>query len=174
MDEVEITLRMPRALWEAAARLATRRGVPLEQMMRQTLSAELLRTKGALDVTPLAQVRGQLSDDFEKAASWAELQGRLMLKGYALRAGDEGVDLVRHPSGQRLCSASKLGQDVSALSRRFGSGFPGMRPQDPACAGLDRPKPDNRPDPVARWQTHSATRPVSDTGGAATRLVRHV
>ena len=174
MDEVEITLRMPRALWEAASRLATRRGVPMEQMMRQTLSAELLRTKGTLGVTPMAQLRGQLTGDFEKAASWAELQGRLMLKGYVLQDRKEGLCLYTHPDGRRLCEAIRLGIDADKLTRKFGQPFPSRARQqvsDSLRPHVERPQ---REELVAKWPGRDLAQPAPDGATEATRLVRHV
>lgn len=173
MDEIEITLRMPRALWEAASRLSARRGVPLEQMMRQTLSAELLRTKGTLEPTPLGHIRSQIVDDFEKAGSWAELQGRLMIKGFALREGQKGLDLRAHPGGQRLCPTAKLGFTLDRLVARFKSPFPGQTQRRMADSLLANKEPDRREHLLAKWQmqTSQATPTVPD---GTVRLARHV
>lgn len=175
MDEVQITLRMPRALWDAGSRLATRRGVPLEQMLRQMLSADLLRAKGTLAPPPIAQLRGQTSDDFDNAANWQELQGRLMVKGYAVRS--EGSDLVlySHPGGQRMCDLAKIGYTQEALENRFGSAFPNQTRRNLVDTMMSAKLDPRRGDPLAKWQRDTPeVDPTKRTDRGVHRLTRRI
>ncbi|MDU8910098.1 hypothetical protein [Aestuariicoccus sp. MJ-SS9] len=131
MDEITVSLRLPRALLEAAERLARDRDESLGRVLRQALSAEIMRanrnakTPNRADEQLLGPLRVLLASDFAEARSWNELQSRLAAKGYALREAGGGLALHSHPQGLRLCKGSELGQSYGTLMRRFGTPFPG-------------------------------------------------
>ena len=134
MDEINVSIRMPRALWEASLRLAAHKNVPFERMLRQVLSAELLRAKGTLAATAKTdkaegstRLRGMIGVDFEQAESWSDLLRRLHRRGYALREGEAGLELISFPAGQTICTSASLGFTLEALLERFGAVFPDAR-----------------------------------------------
>ncbi|CUH74758.1 hypothetical protein [Tropicibacter naphthalenivorans] len=115
MDEVVVTVRLPRALWDASRRLADHRGESVDAVMQRALELVL----HAPTAVPPA-----LSSEFESARSWQELQGRLMVKGFVLRDDAGTLVLLSHPEKLPLCDLAALGQDDRALTQRFGL-FPG-------------------------------------------------
>lgn len=127
MEETEITLRLPLALYDAASHLSARHGTTLNHLLQEALS-RTVREAAENTVAPAtaltAALRDRLTPDFDQARSWPELQGRLLLKGHRLRQSIEGLALYHHPGGQRICTLSALGQCPKALSRRFGRAFP--------------------------------------------------
>lgn len=125
MEETEITLRLPRALHDAASHLSARRGTTLGHLLQEALSRTMREAAGDTAAPALtAALRDRLIPDFDQARSWPELQGRLLLKGSRLRQSVEGLALYHHPGDQRICTLSALGQCPEALSRRFGRAFP--------------------------------------------------
>ena len=160
MDEIEINVRMPRALWEAASRLAAQQDIALDQLMRQALSAQLLKTRGALGragswrVSPLMKLHGLLAGDFEKAESWSDLQSRLQSQGYALREAIAGLELITYPAGQRLCATAKLGFTMEEFVSRFNAPFPNASQNKVGDCVSDAAKP------RGKWHKEPAAQPA--------------
>ena len=76
-------------------------------------------------------IRNLLLTDFERAQNWDHLQSRLLDKGY--RLFQRGGDLVIHrASGEQICRLSDIGQNQTALARRFQAPF--GRPKLPKTA----------------------------------------
>ncbi|WP_425100811.1 hypothetical protein [Tropicibacter sp. S64] len=86
------------------------------------------RTEPQSDEDRQALVRDRISQDFHAARGWAELQGRLLLKGYVLRPQGERLTLCHRADGKVICRASELGVPYAELRRRFGLPFPSANP----------------------------------------------
>lgn len=76
------------------------------------------------DPDHVAAARAYLRSDFATARGWAELQGRLMLKGYCLRECDDRLTLCRRADSRRICHGADLGVPYDTLKRRFGLPLP--------------------------------------------------
>jgi hypothetical protein len=130
MDMKEITLKLPVATIAALRRVAEGCDVTPGQLVREAIDRELRRRATAktpvrADERLVAPLRALLADDFAYAASWQDLQTRLMAKGHRLAEAGGGLILVTHPLGERVCKGSELGHSYAALLRKFQSPFPG-------------------------------------------------
>lgn len=132
-DMLDLRLKLPRPMLEAARKRAAELDVSLGQLLRSALAADLSRaakpakTPNRADEQLLGPLRALLAGDFAKARNWKDLAARLAEKGYALREAGGGLALHTHPQGHRLCKASELGFAYSALLRQFRAPFPGHR-----------------------------------------------
>ncbi|MCT4556729.1 MAG: hypothetical protein N4A61_01590 [Pelagimonas sp.] len=132
MKEVEITLRIPAPLYDAAHRLAQGRGDSVARLLQRLLLREVRNSMGGQKPRKqttandrlLAPLKVLLTADFAKSSTWPELQGRLMAKGYTLRAAEGGVSLYSHPGGHQMCKISELGHAYGDLMLRFGGPLP--------------------------------------------------
>jgi len=77
----------------------------------------------------LRHLRAVLDADFLTAQSWPELQGRLMGKGFSLRQGTKGLELLHFPTAEHLATLAEFGVSDAALEQRCGGRFP-QRPRD--------------------------------------------
>ena len=109
-------------------RLARDRGLSLTEMVLVLLEEGLDR-----HAPPVAH----LAADFRNAQSWPELQGRLALKGYALRPVRGALTLCHASGGGVICGLDALGVTESTLSRRLGGRFPGYVTRWMIDAALD-------------------------------------
>ncbi|MCC1494263.1 hypothetical protein [Cognatishimia sp. F0-27] len=149
MTRIEIRINEDDPLCRALQTVADRKGQDLEDVLREYLSQLVERSLddawaatqapgaaadeatgveggGPPDARRLADegLREQVRRDLESAQSWPELQGRLMLRGCALRSGSTGLEVVQHPGEDRLWSLDSLGLSRAALERRIGARFP--------------------------------------------------
>ena len=131
MRQLEITIKMPEAMYDATRRLALESDISVGQFVRHAVSDEIKRctrnakTPNRADERLLAPLRALLAADFGEARSWDDLATRLKAKGYCLREAGGGLALHSFPDGQRLCKASELGHAYRTLMRLFGQPFPG-------------------------------------------------
>lgn len=72
----------------------------------------------------LDDLRARVASDFRSARGWAELQGRLLLKGFVLRREGERLALCPRGGGAPLCRASDIGVPYAELKQRFGLPLP--------------------------------------------------
>ncbi|SMX46801.1 hypothetical protein [Maliponia aquimaris] len=154
MEQVALTVHIPRTLHAAAERVSRQRGQTLDRFLAQALARGVLRNAADepadRDTGPgagsdstdgqaaLARLRGDLEQDFARARSWPELQGRLLVKGYRLRECGGALSVHRHPDDTRLCPLESLGITSATLAMRFCRPFPppiGMWEQSPFTAG---------------------------------------
>lgn len=130
MEMERVEMKMHREMLHQARVIAHARDVTLGQMIRDLLAREISRTTRArppvrADERLVAPLRARLAPDLAEATGWEDLQRRLGLKGYALRAAGGGLALHSTPGDQRICKASELGFSYSRLMRRFCAPFPG-------------------------------------------------
>lgn len=140
MEEVEITIHIPRRLHAAALRVSGQRGQTLARYLTQALASAVLRTsadgtegpeigRGAgpgLTCGRLVSPRSPdgLEQDFARARSWPELQGRLMVKGFRLRQAGGTLWVHDHPDDTAVCPLEALGIAPASLAMRFCRPYP--------------------------------------------------
>ncbi len=127
MDDVEITVRLPRAMAQAVLRYAdgrNRAGSADVQAVAEDMTDLLAGTTIAPSASQSDSVRRILERAFAYSFSWQELQGRLMCEGYALRLSREGLDLLSHPGAERVSTVEAFGLSYRAMLRKFGKAFP--------------------------------------------------
>ena len=149
MRQLEITIKMPEAMYDATRRLALESDISVGQFVRHAVSDEIKRctrnakTPNRADERLLAPLRALLAADFGLSKSWEELQSRLNRKGYILREAGGGLALHSYPEGDRLCKASELGHAYRALMQQFGQPFPGHSHRHLVKRVLKREQPDD-------------------------------
>jgi hypothetical protein len=116
--------------WQALENIVACEGGSVDALIRDAIKRDLFRRARAKkavrsDERLVAPLRALLADDLAYARDWADLQDRLMNKGFELRESGGGLALHSHDTGAKLCKASDLGYSLSRLSRRFGALFPG-------------------------------------------------
>jgi len=124
-----IEMKMHVDMLRAASALARQRDVTVGQLVRDLLAREIARAHARppirADERLVAPLRARLAGDLAHATDWDDLQARLHVKGYALRAAGGGLALHTQPCERRVCKASELGFSYARLMRRFGAPFPG-------------------------------------------------
>lgn len=145
MTESEITIRLPEKLLRAARDVAALRDVTLGQLVRDALNAEIRRaprpstSPDRAEERRLALLRARFAEDFARAETWEDLQGRLRRKGATLREAGGGLAIVTWPEGQRICKASDMNASLANLTRRFRAPFPAfLAPPTPEPVLVDR------------------------------------
>ena len=143
MEQRDVRVGLKANVVAAAEIVARQRGVRFAELLEEALVRELERasrqakTPNRADEQLLGPLRVLLAQDFAEARSWADLNGRLLRKGFRLREAGGGLALHSHPQDARLCKASELGHAYRGLMRRYGTPFPGSRAAPPKQA----PKP---------------------------------
>jgi hypothetical protein len=127
---MERPIRLDDATWSVLERIAREDDVSVGQVVREAIARDIRRRAEAktpvrADERLVAPLRALLADDFAYAQGWADLQARLLAKGYRLAEAGGGLILQSQATSDRICKASELGYSYSALLRRFDCVFPG-------------------------------------------------
>lgn len=109
------------AIW-----LAHARGVTLHKLVQDALVGEFGRDrtvgkKNPTEKQPAGDLSALLSEEFDEATDWDDLEERLKHNGYFLRAVGREMTLCKWPSGTKICSAARLGISYSRMMRRIGT-----------------------------------------------------
>lgn len=129
MEDTEITIRLPRKVVDAMLKGSGEGmtqddpglGLLLQHAARRALAGATDETRR---MATLATLRRHLSGDLLEARSWPELQGRLMLHGYALGLHGEELGVVTRPGGHWLAALREIGPTQDILTARFGVSCP--------------------------------------------------
>ncbi len=120
MEKRSVTLELPKQVWDALQK----RDLSLQQAVAKVLHRHVTETLQVVDTDLDVVFRENLSEHFEKARSWPELQGRLKVIGLSLRESPDGLALFESSTHQRLCGVKRLGWSETSLANRLGRPFP--------------------------------------------------
>ena len=135
MIDDTLVIPLSDSLRAALVRVARVDGSSLEEAALRLLGQAL--ETGPFSVLSADHPRASLFDDFTQARTWPELQGRLLLKGYALREVGGVVGVNRHPGGSGFCSLEELGLADAAFAR-IGRAFPSTASRWWTDAAIDK------------------------------------
>ncbi|MBZ4023173.1 hypothetical protein CKO11_11970 [Rhodobacter sp. TJ_12] len=138
-----VTLRLPTDLIakiEVAARLHEE--TPAE-LIRRALSEALEEVPSAVHKSELAA----LSNAFENAQGWLDLQAKLRKIGFVLRLEEERLGLHEWPSDRFVLWVEEIGHSLAELMLQFRAPFPGAltRKAGLAASGVSRSGSGRRP-----------------------------
>ncbi len=126
--------------WARFAELCRAKGEAPEAVLAGLVRQEVQRrgTKsGFVTGGPLLlRLRLLVAEALAEARDWVSLQAALRRRGLRLVPADDGLILADHCTATQLCSLSSAGIGHAALTRRFGTGFPGWRPATAARPGF--------------------------------------
>ena len=130
-----VNLKLHDVTLKALVKIAEENDVSLGQVIRDAIKSDLYkrqRAKRAVrpDERLVAPLRSLLADDLAYGRSWADLQNRLRIKGFAFAESGGGLILI-NLQGQRICKASELGYSYARLMQRIGRPFPRTVPPQP-------------------------------------------
>ncbi|WP_406736019.1 hypothetical protein [Thioclava sp. GXIMD4215] len=146
-----VTLRLPADMIHLIERTARAQAKSPADLIRGALLASL--SQGGSTVAERLRKHVALAECFELADGWLDLQAQLRGLGFVLRHnGEEQVCLHDFPSQDFLCSLHDIGQNLGALTRRYHSPFPGLRPEAAVEAA-----PEPVPAPMLQTAPQAAT-----------------
>ena len=127
---IDVNLKLPEPTLAVLQQIAVAGDLSVGQVIRNFIDHELRRRAEArppvrADERLVAPLRALLADDFAYAKDWADLQSRLVRKGYSLHEAGGGLALHDQATGARLCKGSELGYGYASLMRKFKAPFPG-------------------------------------------------
>ena len=125
-----VTLSMPPEMIRGLERIAQARDLTPGQIVRALVEKELKRNTGAktpnrADEPLVARLQRLLAADMASSHGWADLAGRLSLKGYEVRPAGGGLTIHDRVTGARLCKSSELGFAYARFVRKFRCPMPG-------------------------------------------------
>lgn len=126
MQTHETILRLSDPMLRAACDLARARDLTVGQVIRDALASELrkARRRRTLERSLTPRRKAQIARVIAESQSWDDLDQRLKAIGARFRPAGGGLALHSFPGGEKLCTASDLGESYGALMRRFGDPFP--------------------------------------------------
>ncbi len=126
-----VTLRLPAEMIRQIELSARAQAKAPADIIRGALLASL--SQEAASVTERLRKQASLTQCFDLADGWLDLQAQLRSLGYVLRHDGEGrVALHEFPSNDFLCTLHDIGQNQGELTRRYQSPFPGLVPEKAA------------------------------------------
>ncbi|WP_406870851.1 hypothetical protein ABEB22_03725 [Thioclava sp. 'Guangxiensis'] len=136
-----VTLRLPAEMIRQIELSARAQAKAPADIIRGALLASL--SQEAASVTERLRKQASLTQCFDLADGWLDLQAQLRSLGYVLRHDGEGrVALHEFPSNDFLCTLHDIGQNQGELTRRYQSPFPGLVPEkapEPVAATVKAP-----------------------------------